>query len=224
MRLSSFSSCSSFLRLSPFFWGRQDWDKTVSIFHLQDETEMRLLSERLRQDQKSHCLLLQDQDRNHLLMKKMIEYWINPITHLKGGGLNLSSSLLQQMRPECKFLFSVWCMKLSFHIPVGGFKKTKYGILISWQCFLITLGIRIHQKKFQFSSLTGRPPTGSLHYTKEIPENTMENFESQYFVKTLNLFTSSLMALVCIPEVLTHLLTPILTYIIWHTSDGIGVE
>ena len=38
----------------------------------------------------------------------------------------------------------------------------------------------IHQKKIQLSSLIGRPPSGSFHYTKEISKNTKENFESQF--------------------------------------------
>ena len=31
---------------------------------------------RPRQDRESRCLFLQDQDENHLLMKKMIEFWL----------------------------------------------------------------------------------------------------------------------------------------------------
>ena len=57
------------------------------------------------------------------------------------------------------------------------YKKPKCGILISWQCFPIILGVRIHHKKFQLSSLPGSIATGALYYTKEIPKNTKENFE-----------------------------------------------
>ena len=36
------------------------------------------------------------------------------------------------------------------------------------------MDVRIHQKKIQLSSLTRRPPSGSLYYTKEISEKERE--------------------------------------------------
>ena len=61
------------------FFTRRDRDKTVSFFYVRDETETSLDSEfqaRPRRDQESQCLFLRDRDENHLLMKKMIEFWL----------------------------------------------------------------------------------------------------------------------------------------------------
>ena len=58
--------------------------------------------------------------------------------------------------------------------------KPNVGFRINTLVFPILLGVMIH-KKNQLSSLTGRPPSVSLYYTKEISENTKENPESQYF-------------------------------------------
>ena len=69
----------------------------------------------------------------------------------------------------------------------------------------------------------GSAPPSLVHYTKEISKNTKENFESQFFLnfKLLNIFISCLTTLVCIPEALTDLLTPILPYI---TSTNVACQ
>ena len=51
-----------------------------NFFYVRDKTETRLnltFRARPRQDRESWCLFLRDRDENHLLMKKMIEYWLN---------------------------------------------------------------------------------------------------------------------------------------------------
>ena len=57
---------------------RRDQDETVSFFHVRDETKTKLDSKfqaRPKRDQESRCVFLRDQDKNNLLMKKMIKYW-----------------------------------------------------------------------------------------------------------------------------------------------------
>ena len=95
-------------------------------------------------------------------------------------------------------------------------KKLKVEFYTSRLVFPITLGVRIHQNKFQLSNLIGRTPSGSPTLYKGNFGKYKGKFWKSVFwnFKTLNLFTSCLMALVCIPEVLTHLLTPILAYLV----------
>ena len=85
---------------------RQSQDKTVSLFYLRDETKTRLDSKfelRPRQDWESLCLFLRDRDENHLLMKKMIEHWLNFLfkpTHPDQDETRLSKIQANKTRPR----------------------------------------------------------------------------------------------------------------------------